>query len=191
MFLRSTVLAIALSTQIALAEEWLSRGWTASALVGPWSNNDSSDIFLEQEWRTDSWAIGVAGGKELIRWDERLALEGELHAFRHVAGEDHWIFGGLLVARWLQFPWNDKVATTAAFGFGLSYSTEDPRRGSGADAASQLLAGLFVEATFARPNSDWAVLFRYQHRSSVFGLYGGEGAQDEGTGLMLGIQYSF
>jgi hypothetical protein len=189
---RAALSVLAFLAQSALAgepDEWLARGWTASVFAGPWSNNDSSEIFLEQQWRTDSWAIGVAGGKELIRWDAKLALETELHAVRHVAGEDHWIFAGLLVARWLQFPWNDIVETTAAIGYGPSYSTKEPPPGS--EDGSQLVTGLIIELTFAEPGSSWDGFFRYQHRSSSFGLLGGEGPQDEGTGPMLGIRYSF
>lgn len=171
------------------SEAWLAEGWSIAGFAGPWSNTDSSEIFFEQEWRTDSWAVGVAGGKELMRWGDRFALETELQAVRHVAGENHWVFSGLAVARWLDFPWNERVETTAAFGYGPSFATTDP--GSGSDSGDgKLIAGVMLEFTFAPPDADWAGLIRYQHRSSSFGVLG-NGQQDEGTGPMLGLKYLF
>lgn len=182
----------ALLTGSALAEEpgnWLSRGWSISGFAGPWTNTESSDIFLEQVWRTDSWIIGLAGGKELYRWNDQLALEAEIHLVRHFAGEEAWVVAGLAVARWLDFPWNDSVSTTFAGGFGPSYSTGEPTDADVEDA-TQLVAGVFLELTLGPPEADWSGIIRYQHRSSAFGLFG-DGAQDEGTGPVLGFKYQF
>ena len=188
----SIVAIYTLLTATALAQEsgnWLSRGWSISGFAGPWTNTESSDIFLEQEWRTDSWIIGLAGGKELFRWNNQLALEAEVHVVRHVAGESSWAVAGLAVARWLDFPWNDTVDTTFAAGFGPSYSTGEPTDVEVEDAA-QLVAGLFLELTLGPPDAGWSGVIRYQHRSSAFGLFG-DGAQDEGTGPVFGMKYRF
>jgi len=192
MLLRAATMVLAGVLCPALAqtsERWVAEGWSLTAFVGPWSNNESSEIFFEQKWRSDSWSVGFAGAKELVRRDERFALEAELQAVRHVVGENHWVFSGLAVARWLDFPWNDRLTTTAAVGYGPSFATTDP--GSGTDSGEgRLIAGVMLELTFALPNADWAGLIRYQHRSSSFGLFG-NGQQDEGTGPMLGLKYQF
>lgn len=189
---RAAALALAgllYPTLVHATEQWLTEGWSLSAFAGPWSNNASSEIFFEREWRSDSWAIGAGAAKELMRWDDRFALEAELQAARHIAGESHWVFSGLVVARFLDFPWNEHVETTAALGYGPSFATTDP--GSDTDSGEgRLIAGVMVELTFAPPDSNWAGLIRYQHRSSSFGVFS-DGQQDEGTGPMVGLRYQF
>lgn len=177
----------------AFAEEeeksWIETGWSAAALVGPWSNNDSSEIFFEAEWRTDTGLALATVNKQLFRLFDPIVIEAEVHAGRHFAGQNQWDFGAVGIARITDFPWNDSVQTTFAGGYGLSYSTGSPTDTDVANG-SKLLTAVIFELTAGPPQSNWSGVLRYQHRSSSFGLTG-DGQQDEGTGFLLGVRVRF
>lgn len=176
----------------ALAETgtpWLKRGWSAAALAGPWSNNDSSDIFFNAEWRTDSGFAMATVNKDLFTLFDPVVIEAEVHAGRHFGGQNQWDFGAIGVARIVDFPWNGSLHTTFAGGYGLSYSTGAPTDTDVKDG-SKLLTAVIFELTMGPPESNWSGVLRYQHRSSSFGLTG-NGQQDEGTGFLLGVRYRF
>ena len=168
---------------------WIGNGWTVAALAGPWSNNDSSEIFLEADWRTDSGLALATVNKELFRLFDPVVIEAELHAGRHFGGQSHWDFGALGIARITDFSWNGSVNTTFAGGYGLSYSTGDPTD-TDVEDGSKLLTAVIFELTAGPPQSNWSGVLRYQHRSSSFGLTS-DGQQDEGTGFLLGVRYRF
>ncbi len=165
---------------------WISQGWSIAAVAGPWSNQDSSEIFLNGRWETQSVVVMGTINKELFRLAEPFVIEAEADLGRHFHGASDWVFSGHGVARWQRFPWNDTVETTFAGGYGLSFSTGAPTEADG----SKLLASLIFELTLTEPGSDIAATLRYQHRSSSFGLTS-DGQQDEGTGFLLGIRYRF
>ena len=168
---------------------WIEKGWSAAALVGPWSNNDTSEIFFEGEWRTDSGLALATVNKELFGLFDPIVTEAELHAGRHFGGQSQWDTGAVLLARIVDFPWNDSVHTTFAGGYGFSYSTGTPTDTDVQDG-SKLLSAVVFELTAGPPDSNWSGVLRYQHRSSSFGLFG-DGQQDEGTGFLLGLRYRF
>jgi hypothetical protein len=59
--------------------------------------------------------------------DGALALEAEGQVVYNFGDQDHWEFNVVpIMARWQRFPWDARVATSAAFGLGLSYATEVP-----------------------------------------------------------------
>ena len=59
--------------------------------------------------------------------DGALQLEAEGQIAYALSDQRYWQLNAVpIVVRWQQFPWNHKVATSAAFGLGLSYATELP-----------------------------------------------------------------
>lgn len=105
---------------------------------------------------------------------------------------------GVLVLRWLKFPWSDYIDIDFAAGEGFSYSTmyppieEEPHSvNHGFDYhKSKFLNYLMLELTFALPQySSWHVIYRVHHRSGDFGLI--NGVADGSNYLCLGIRYDF
>ena len=108
-------------------------------------------------------------------WYGGLGLELEGQVVRHWGDQDLWEFNLPLVARWHRFPWNTRVATTAAFGLGPSYTTKVPAVEVELEGESErFLVHWFLEFTLAPSESSWAVALRLQHRSASFGLLGDE-----------------
>jgi hypothetical protein len=54
-------------------------------------------------------------------------VEAEGQVVYNFGDQSHWEFNALPGSRWHQFPWNESLATTMAFGLGLSYAAEVPR----------------------------------------------------------------
>ena len=119
-----------------------------------------------------------------MRW------EVEAQALKHFGEQTNWEFTGSVNLRWVVFPWNKHVETTAAVGVGLSWATEIPALEK-ADPAnsdnSQLLNYILCEVTFAVPESSWSLVTRIHHRSGVWGLFGHSGSNV----LEAGIRYRF
>jgi len=168
-------------------------GWSLTGLAGPLTTRDSSEIFFGAEWDTVAGSAGLAVSKEAFRWADRASFEVEGQVFQRVGGMELWEASALAVARWRDFPWNDRLSTSLAAGYGPSYASDVPA--SVLDGDGDLpgwLGMLMVEASFA-PSEDsaWALVARYQHRSSTFGLFGGNGSQDETTAVLLGVKWRF
>lgn len=92
--------------------------------------------------------------------------------------------------RWRWFPWNRWVATTFAFGEGVSYASRRPwveqRTPETSRNGQRFLNYLVFELTLAPPSHpEWQVLFRIHHRSGAFGVYcpGRVGSNAIGAGL--------
>jgi hypothetical protein len=66
----------------------------------------------------------VTAGKKIGHLLDKIDFELEGQIVKHIAGQHHWEFNALVVARWLRFPWNDIIKTSFAFGEGLSLATE-------------------------------------------------------------------
>lgn len=94
-----------------------------------------------------------------------------------------------VVARWRRFPWSERLATTAAFGLGLSYATELPIMERTLEGDSeQLLVHWFAELTAGPRSSAWALSLRLHHRSDGLGLMGERGGMNA---LGLGVRVAF
>jgi hypothetical protein len=92
--------------------------------------------------------------------------------------------------RWVVFPWNKYIETTAAIGEGLSWATQIPALEKADPTNSdnnQLLNYILLEATFAIPESPWSLVTRIHHRSGVYGLLGHSGSNI----IEAGIRYRF
>ena len=117
------------------------------------------------------------------------SLELESNVGKHFGAQDHWEGNGLVSARWHKFPWNNVVATSTAFGTGLSYATEKPKVEAGDEGTTErLLVYWQAEFSFGLPRKDWAILFRIHHRSTGFGLLGDDGGSNA---LLAGVRFFF
>jgi hypothetical protein len=121
----------------------------------------------------DAYLVVVALGWTLARYlDGDLTLEVEGQVGKYFGEQDNFEFNLPVVGRWQKFPWSSTVATSFAFGLGLSYATEEPEveKMTHDGETSQLMAYWFPELTLGPPSASWAVTLRLHHRSTAFGL---------------------
>ena len=138
----------------------------------------------------DAYLAALALSYTLARYrDHALSLETEGQIVYNFGDQSHWEFNGLLDSRWHRFPWNESVATTMAFGLGLSYATEVPEFEVELEGSSeQVLIYWMFEMTFAPPGARWAASIRLHHRSNGFGLLADEGGMNA---LAAGVRFEF
>jgi hypothetical protein len=138
----------------------------------------------------DAYLATLALSYTLDRYrQDALSLEAEGQVVHNFGDQSHWEFNALLGSRWHRFPWNEGLATTMAFGLGLSWATEVPEVEVELETSSeQLLIYWMWEMTFAPPGSRWAALIRLHHRSKGFGLFADDGGMNA---LAAGIRFEF
>lgn len=162
-----------------------------------WAKN-SPDRFMDiltrmsPEFRR-SYIIALAGGCRLAQW-RWIRFEVEAQGVLHWGMQDHLETNGVIIARWMDFPWDHWLDTRIAFGEGLSYAFRrpylEPRKDPDAGDSKQFINYLMAEVEFVLPRlPQWSSFIRVHHRSGVFGLFGGVegGSNFVGTGL----RYSF
>ncbi|HEU0202223.1 MAG TPA: hypothetical protein VFR86_17560 [Burkholderiaceae bacterium] len=116
-------------------------------------------------------------------------LEVEGNVARHYGDQHHWELNALTSARWHRFRWNDRLATTVAFGIGPSYATVRPPAEVTREGTSRrLLVYWQLELTLGPPRGGWATMVRLHHRSPAYGLFGGAGG---GNALTAGLRLFF
>jgi hypothetical protein len=148
--------------------------------------------FLSASFDREYRFATVAVGKKIGNLFDRIDFELEGQVVKHIAGQHHWEFNALVVARWLRFPWNDIIKTSFAVGEGLSLASETPQfeKKYHGEETNAFLNYLMFEFDFALPdNPRWSLVTRLHHRSGVYGLFNGvDGASNA---LGLGIRYHF
>jgi hypothetical protein len=119
-----------------------------------------------------------------------LRLEAEGQLVYNFGAQDHWEINAVpVVARWQRFPWSERLATSAAFGLGLSYATELPSMERTLEGDSQqFLVHWFAEMTAGPIDAPWAMSLRLHHRSDGLGLLGTQGGMNA---LGLGVRVAF
>lgn len=134
-------------------------------------------------------AAGLSGSYEGHRTGP-LRLEAEGQVVHYFGQHDHWEFNAVpVIARWQRFPWSQRIATSAAFGIGLSYATTMPMIEVELEGeSSRFLVYWVMELTAGRPDGRWAASLRLHHRSVAYGLFGDEGGMNA---LGLGARYRF
>lgn len=191
----TVILVLSLSSLPAEAQErkargdynWgvtLYRGVLTEATLGEMSR---FDVTFDSEFTY----LALALTRKITEITPNLNLEGEGIIVKYGGDQDHLELDALMSGRWLAFPWNRWVDTTAAFGLGLSYATEKPPyevRNKG--DSEQLLAFLLFELTAGIPQvPQWDLVMRINHRSGVFGVFDGmHGAMNS---LAFGLKYRF
>ena len=119
-----------------------------------------------------------------------LTLEAEGQVVRYFGDQDHWELNAVpLTLRWHRFPWSHRMATSAAFGLGVSYATELPPVEVAIEGESaQWLMYWLLEATAGPVGSPWSFTLRMHHRSVSYGLMAEEGGMNA---VGLGVRYRF
>ena len=154
-------------------------------------DNDYQDIFVPGRLQFEnSYLVGVAGSARVARPFDGLDIEIEAQLVRHAHAQTHWELNAPIVtARWTAFPWDDYVDTSAAFGLGLSVTSETPRLEVRNVGESQpLMAYWMFELAFAVPPDDWELIARLHHRSTAYGTFGDNGGANA---LVLGLRHRF
>jgi len=133
--------------------------------------------------------VAVAAVSRPLAWFRQGAasLFGEGQVGYNFGDQSHWEINLALGPRWHRFPWNRSVATTAAFGLGLSYASEVPETEVLLEKTSErLLVYWMMELTLGPPHAHWALALRLHHRSTGFGLFAHEGGMNAlGAGVRL------
>ncbi len=186
-------LAVALSLTASSVRAAEPGDWALTGYVGRITTvNAWHDIVTEPNHLefADAYLATLALSHTLARYRQgRLGVEAEGQIVYNFGDQSQWEFNAALASRWYRFPWNDSVATTSAFGLGLSYATEVPELEVALeDSSEQLLIYWVWEMTFAPPGARWAASIRLHHRSTGFGLM----AEDGGMNAMAaGIRFEF
>jgi hypothetical protein len=139
----------------------------------------------------DSYLLAAALSRQYAqRMDGALTLEAEGQIVRHFHDQTHWEFNAIpIVVRWNRFPWSAQVATSAAFGVGLSYATELPPVEVQLEGEShRSLVYWLMELTAGPVDAPWAISLRLHHRSVAYGLMGDEGGMNA---VGLGLRYQW
>jgi hypothetical protein len=194
---RQTVLLVAwagiavLATGPVWAEE--PADWALTGYVGRITSvNAWHDIVTEPNHVefADAYLATLAVSHTLARYHQNdVGLEAEGQVVYNFGDQSNWEFNALLATRWYRFPWNETVATTMAFGLGLSYATEVPEvEIELEDSSQQLLIYWVWEMTFAPPGARWGASLRLHHRSTGFGLMAEDGGMNA---IALGLRFEF
>ena len=168
--------------------------WSATFYGARISSEDGwEDILLDPVGAryVDAFLAVAALSRQYAEFrDGALAIEAEGQVARNFGDQEHWEFNLVpVVARWQRFPWDDRLATTAAFGLGLSYATEVPAIEVELEGTSeQLLIYWVAEITAGPLDAPWALSLRLHHRSVAWGLMGEEGGMN---GMGLGLRWRF
>ena len=137
----------------------------------------------------DSYLLAAALSRQYAqRMGGRLTLEAEGQIVRHFHDQTHWEFNAIpIVVRWNRFPWSAHVATSAAFGVGISYATALPPVEVELEGEShRALVYWLMELTAGPVDARWAISLRLHHRSVAYGLMGDEGGMNA---VGLGLRY--
>lgn len=204
-WLLPALLAVALAAGARAGEDVAPSGWRSIGAddAGAWSlalfGGEGTDRNFSETLSnpfagdtTGDLLVALAGARELFRYRDMLSIEVEAMYGYHFGREDYHEVGTALYARWRDFPWNETLVTTFALGLGPSYTTIYPELETQADPGdrSRWLNQFNIEATFALPRDpSTALLFRLQHRSGVFGTFGG--VWDASNFLTIGLRRQF
>ncbi|HLA75702.1 MAG TPA: hypothetical protein VJM76_07300 [Gammaproteobacteria bacterium] len=163
-----------------------------TVLAGQSTRNHWEDFFISPgslDFASSGLLLGALSTPVARYWNDDLTLEVEGQVAKHFGEQTHWEVNAPVVARWHRFPWNETVATTAAFGVGPSWSSRTPPLEVEVRGDSQpWLFHWFMELTLGPPGAEWSASLRLHHRSTGFGLAGDNGGLDT---LAIGIRKTF
>ena len=140
----------------------------------------------------DAYLVAGAIAKPYAAFrNDTVRLEAEGQLAWHFGAQSHWEVNAVpFVARWRDFSWSERYATSLAFGLGYSYATELPRMEvSYKGRSGQSRVHWFAEIAVGPRNARWSTALRLHHRSSGYGLlgdYGGMNAVGFGVRMRFG-----
>jgi len=168
-FLAIVVLFIIFTKGNALADN----EWSFSLFGGRATFGSEKDVYTFKADYVDSYIAALVVGKRFWTYKEYIQFEAEAQAAKHWGIQDHFEFNGLVVLRWLPFPWDEYLDTSLAIEEGISYATDFPViEAEKHDEVSKTLNYLMVELAFkVFDQPQWDIFSRFHHRSGVFGLF--------------------
>jgi hypothetical protein len=158
--------------------------WGFTFLQGASAGRDSYLVdLLRNPWSGnygDGWFIGAAASRKIARFYQHFTLEGEVGVgtrFGHNEGAEGW---AAVFLRIDGFPWDHILKTTVGASTGLDILTNP-------EFEEHVLHYFAPEITLALPKfPQTELVFRYHHRSGVFGTFG---SVREGSNVIsLGIR---
>lgn len=165
--------------------------WGFTLYTARLSEDRLDDTLLFQAALENSQVWVAAISKEKWRPNRHIVvgLEGQLA--KHAGPvQHHWEINGLGTLRWVTFPWDRHIDTSAAVGLGLSYATDLPKfevQDNG--TSNQWLAYMLVELTAILPSiPKWQLVVRVHHRSAAFGLFE-DNLKSGSNAVGVGIKY--
>jgi hypothetical protein len=184
--LRPRLAAVALPLMLASATSVPAQdAWFLTAYGARWISQGDLGGALRAELpdAEDSGLAVVALGRPVAHLGEHIRLEVEGQLGKHFGEQDHFELNGAVFARWLTFPWDERLDTSVALGEGLSYASDIPEleeRTHPERGTARLLNYLAFELEVSPPAAPrWGFVARLHHRSGVFGLFDGvRGASD-------------
>jgi hypothetical protein len=187
-------LLLAVPALARAAEPAVDRAWTATVYGARMSAETGwEDILIdpfEAQYVDVYMLAGALSRPYASARDGALTFEAEGQVVRYFGDQDHWEFNAVPVTlRWHRFPWSGSVATSAAFGLGVSYATELPPVEVAIEGGSaKWLIYWLLEATAGRAGSPWSFTLRMHHRSVAYGLMAKDGGMN---GVGVGVRYRF
>jgi len=128
-------------------------------------------------WNWHWGAAGIVGGefsRRLVTFWDVLGIEPQLGVAQRFGDMHAAEFWGVLVFRWIAFPWNNYVKTSVAVADGLSLTTQidTVERDKSSNHAGSIFLNYFTpEMTFALPKyENYELVFAVHHRSGLYGL---------------------
>ena len=127
------------------------------------------------DYGSDDHIVATAVSRETWRFWTRWTLEPEVGIAQRFGRQDATEVWGALFFRYHGFPWDDVLVTTAAVSTGLNWASEvtEVEAGPGRRrrrAASGCTSSRPRSPSRCRAGPDTELLFRFHHRSGVFGL---------------------
>lgn len=175
----------------ALSEE---RNWAATVYAARVSGERTWQDIIKDPLGTryvDAYLLSAALSREYAKTRSgALRFEAEGQLVYNFGDQDHWEINAVpIVARWGRFPWSHRVATSAAFGLGLSYAFDLPEVEVELENDTEhLLVYWMAEITAGPATAPWQVALRLHHRSVAWGLMGEDGGVNA---IGLGVRYQF
>lgn len=174
---------------VAVAEDKLNWGFTLYSAQLSEDRLDDTLLFQATLENSQVWVAAIS--KEKWRPNRHIVFGFEGQLAKHTGPiQYHWEINGLGTLRWVTFPWNRHIDSSAAVGLGLSYATDLPEfevQDNG--ASNQWLAYILVELTARLPTiPKWQIVVRVHHRSAAFGAFE-DNVTSGSNAVGVGIKY--
>lgn len=171
---------------------WNDGRWWVTGFSGVVAKNYISHIARLHPDFGGTYTVGASLGREWARWEPWLRFEWEVSASLQFGQEWSGDFRAMPLVRFVAFPWNHYIFTTAAIGWGPSWMTSKSRYEQQDDSTRthRLNSAMTFEITIADPaRPDWMGLLRVNHRSPLLGYLKDHG--DDTDFVTLGVKHRF
>jgi len=167
--------------------------WGFTLFAGASAGDDRLIELLASPWKADfrdDYFVGGAVSYRLVRFWKYFTIEPEVGVGRRFGQTNTPEVWGAIYLRYDGFLWNNYVYTTIGFSTGLDYLWKLPPSETHGGPTSHLLHYFSPEISFALPShKQHELLFRYHHRSGVFGTFNNVWG---GSNVMsVGLRYRF